>query len=288
MYLGIDIGGSAIKYAVFDDKFNLIDSFKRTTPLTSIDDLLDSLEIEVKKVENLLGVGIACPGTVHHDLGVVYYGGALRYLHDVRLKERCQERFKVPVSVENDGKAATLGELTSGALRGKKSAIALILGSGVGGGIIIDSKLVKGKNHFAGEFSYMNDEGVFSMERFEAMLGYRGSAVLMIKNIAQALGIEEDGKSVFGYIHEGNPIAVEIFKKYCKFIAEKIVNLNYLLDVETIVIGGGISDQEIVVETIKEYVQSMIPPYLFISPEVVKCELGSHANVYGAIAPFRK
>ena len=66
------------------------------------------------------------------------------------------------------------------------------------------------------------------------------------------------------------------------------MNLNYLLDVETIVIGGGISDQEIVVETIKEYVQSMIPPYLFISPEVVKCELGSHANVYGAIAPFKK
>ncbi len=288
MYLGIDIGGSAIKFAYFDDEFNIIRNKSCPTPTDTLENLLIALKENTQDVEALKGVGIACPGTVNHDDEKVYFGGALRYLHNVNLKQECESIFKTEVVIENDGKAATLGEMSFGNLNGIRFGMAIILGSGVGGGLVIDSKLVSGKNYFAGEFSFMSDDGVFNMDQYQSMFGYKGSAVVMVNTIAQQLGIEANGIEVFKHINNGHEEAVAIFEKYCKSIAEKIVNLNYVLDVEKIVIGGGISEQDIVVSTIKRYVETLIPSYLFKSPEVVKCKLGSKANLYGAIVPFIK
>lgn len=288
MYLGIDIGGTHIKYAFFDRNMERSNIGRYDTPKSSFDALISIIE-EIYSLEtDIEGVGISCPGTIHHEQQKVLLGGALPYLHNQDLKAVLEEKLGVPVCVENDGKAAALGEMEFGSLKGCQEAMVMVLGSGVGGGFIFNGKLRYGYNYNAGEISYMCDEGVLDMKNYHNMVGYKGSAVTMVNKIAKALGIEPKGETVFEYIYAGNEIAVKEFESYCDYIADKIVNINYLLDVEKVIVTGGITQQPITVETIRKYVEAKIPPFILSRPKLVNGELGSLANIYGAIAPLLK
>lgn len=280
--LAFDIGGTYIKYVLFDG-WQILEENKIRTPQASLEDLLISLEKIVSKYDNLEGVGIACPGTVNKDKKRVYHGGALRYMHDVDLEHRCEKIFGCPVVVENDGKAAAEGELHKGALKKVNNGLVILLGTGVGGGIVIDGKVHRGHNFFASEVSYLCNDSTFDLKNYQNMFGYQASSVAMIHQIAKLKKIDVQGEKVFEFINNDDLEAVEIFDEFCEKIANQLVNINYILDVEKIVIGGGISEQEIVVKTIREKINNKIPKMLIPALEVTRCDLGSKANVYGCI-----
>lgn len=207
MYMVFDIGGTFVKYAILDRSGNIFIQGKFPTPQQSLDELLLEMFSTIERYEEyeVKGISICCPGVVDSYQGVVYYGGCLTYLHEVNLKQKFIEKFKLPVSIENDGKAAALAELWRGGVNQSKHAVILVLGSAIGGGIVIDGKLHRGQHFSAGEVSYMVGDPIDQPGIFK-MCGFDACAPKMINDIAEANGLspDTDGRIVFEYIKKEN------------------------------------------------------------------------------------
>ena len=296
MYVVFDIGGSSAKYALLDKSGNIHNKGKFPTPEKSFDYLMltmfevvdrylfSALDYEVK------GISICCPGVVDSYQGIVYYGGCLTYLHEINLKEIFLTRYHIPVSVENDGKAAALAELWRGGVSGSKNAVVMVLGSAIGGGIIIDGKLHRGQNFSAGEVSYMVGDPVENQSFAYKMCGFDASVPKMVSEIAQLNGLaaDTDGEIVFNYVHKENEISWKLFCEYCHKVARMIVSLQYVLDPEKFIICGGISQQRVVHKQIITEVRKMYqanPMYLLL-PVIENSQLNNDANLYGALYHF--
>lgn len=148
------------------------------------------------------GVGISCPGRIDKKTGCVYNGGALTFLHNVGLRAFVEESFKLPCAVSNDGKAAALAELWLGNLKNIQNGAAITLGTGVGGGLIMNGKLIEGSHFQAGELSFL----LRTPEKVDRTntIGYTGSAVHFIETAAKKLQLEDqnDGTRVFEAINK--------------------------------------------------------------------------------------
>lgn len=118
-YLAMDVGGSAIKFALMDQGASFVEKGEVKTPLTGLDDYLDALESIYRKYEKQVkieGIAMSAPGTIDSDRGYFYTGGYLQdFVHDINLKELLEERCGVPVQIENDAKCAALAEVWMGA-----------------------------------------------------------------------------------------------------------------------------------------------------------------------------
>lgn len=134
----------------------------------------------------------------------------------------------------------------------KKDAVVLVLGSGVGGGVILDGKLHRGVNLSAGEISYVMSN-LDPNTKETSFMGALGSGALMVRRIAEVKQLDDltDGEAVFNYINNGDVEAMKIFDEFCIHVAGQILNLQYILDPEIFAIGGGVSAQRIVLERIK-------------------------------------
>lgn len=293
MYMVFDIGGTFVKYAVLDKSGNIFVQGKFPTPQHSLEKLLYEMfsVVETYHEYSVRGISICCPGVVDSYQGVVYYGGCLTYLHEVNLKKLFIEKFSLPVSIENDGKAAALAELWRGGVNHSNHAVVMVLGSAIGGGIIIDGKLHRGHNFSAGEVSYMvGDPAPEKGEGAYKMCGFDACAPKMIGDIAEANGLpyDTDGRIVFEYIKEDNAESWKIFCDYCHKIARMIVSLQYVLDPERFIICGGISSQPLVCQQITAEVKKLYgnnPMYLLL-PIIENSQLNNDANLYGALYHF--
>jgi predicted NBD/HSP70 family sugar kinase len=291
MYLAIDIGGTFIKYALLNAAGKIIEKSKKPAARSNIiefEDVLFSI-IEGYDLANIKGIAISCPGTVDVDNGTVYYGGSFPFLHRVNLAQRIQSKYGIETSIENDGKCAALAELWLGSIKGRKDAVVLVLGSGVGGGIILDGKLRRGVNLSAGEISYVMSN-LDAVTKKASFMGFLGSGVNMVRQIAELKQLEDltDGEAVFNVIAQRDQDAMEIFDEFCMNIAGQILNLQYIIDPEIFAIGGGISAQPILLERIKWAVNEIIKanPMHMADPNIVSCKFRNDANLYGALYHF--
>lgn len=289
MYLVFDIGGTFVKYAMMTRSGEQIDEGKFRTPYQSAEDLVQQMsDVFMESAPNIKGIAISCPGTIDVDTGIVYYGGALKYLHRKNLVTMLTESCGVPVSIENDGKCAALAEQWQGSVKGYKHSVVLVFGTGVGGGLIIDGKLHRGANREAGEQSYVMDS--YDHQANKALfVGESCSAAEMVNKIAKVKGLaENDGVSVFEYINNQDPEAVAIFERFCQHVAGQILNLQYIIDPEIFAIGGGISVQPVFLEGIKKAVETIktANPHHIATPNIVTCHFRSAANLYGALYHF--
>ncbi|WP_112179460.1 MULTISPECIES: ROK family protein [Paraliobacillus] len=286
MYIVFDIGGTFVKHALMSSDGKIINEGKFSTPNNSTDVLIDQMvEVFKSSTDQVKGIAISCPGMIDVDSGIVYHGGSLTYLHKQNLSELVRSRCGVSVSIENDGKCAALAELWLGSVKGYKHAAVLVLGTGVGGGLIIDGKLHRGSNLAAGEMSYIMDG--FKLETNKAtFVGLSGSAARMVDTIVKTKNLREnDGEAAFSYIVNGDEEATNVFNDYCKSIAVQILNLQYVLDPDIFAIGGGISVQPILLDGIKQAIEDIkhANPMHVATPYVVTCKFRSAANLYGAL-----
>ncbi|APH15355.1 ROK family protein [Clostridium sporogenes] len=287
-YLSIDIGGTFIKYGVLDHSGNIISKNKKRTS-RNIDDLLfDLSEIVEKQSKHISGIGISAPGKVDTREGVIYGGGNLTFLDNCPIVSILQDKYKIPIAVENDGKSAALAEMWLGNLQDVDDGAAIILGTGIGGGIVLNKKLRKGKHYSAGEISFMINK---SEEKSDLKFhGFNASAVRMVKTIGEYLGLSDplDGEAVFKSIISGNDFANQVFINYCDSIAELINNIQCILELEKYVIGGGISTNKILIEEIENSFNRlrMREPLLqksIHSPIIKATKFNNDANLYGAL-----
>lgn len=239
--------------------------------------------------QEVTGIAVSCPGVVNTETGVIYQGGALLFMHEKNLAEMLARECHVPVVLQNDAKSAALAELWLGVAKDVESAAILTLGSGVGGGIIMNGKLQSGFNLMAGEVSFI--QTFFDTEKLRGkFFGRTGSAVELIKRIAtkKNLADKKDGEQVFEWINQGDEEAQAIFDDYIYGLASQVLNIQYLIDPEIIAIGGGISAQPIVVKRLNKAIEEIkaANPFHGARPKIVTCHFRNDANLYGALYNF--
>ena len=285
-YLSIDIGGTNVKYAELNEAGDVIAKDKVKTQ-QNLDDFLAEIDQIVEKfqADGLSGIAFCAPGKIEDT--TIRFGGALPFLDGVDFAKR-YEKLGLPIAVVNDGKASALAESWLGSLKGVKNGAAIVLGTGVGGGIIVNGQLLAGEHFQAGELSF----GILNVDKtgYDAMAGSYGSAVQMVERVNQAIGNADatDGLAAFAAINAGQPEAVAIFKNYCKNVAYLILNVQSVVDLKRIAIGGGISAQDAVIDGIREAIGEIreeipIIKMTLTPPEIVRAQFMNTANIYGAL-----
>lgn len=288
-YLVFDVGGSAIKYALMSEKAEFINKGKVKTPLDSTESLLETIEsIYSQYKEKVQGVGVSLPGRIDSESGYAFTGGYLEYNAGKNMISLLEERCLVPVTVENDGKCAALAEAWKGSLSDCINGVVVVLGTGIGGGVIINKKLYKGSHFQAGEFSNIitNDEAKPGEE--ERLWWYYGATSGLCQLVARSKNLscsEINGLRVFEMVNQKDSEALNILDEYCRKLVIQLFNLQYCFDPEKIAIGGGISSQDSLFEYIQRNVEkySLQMPEGFVPPQVVRCRFESDANMIGAL-----
>lgn len=285
-YLSIDIGGTNVKYAELDNAGNIVEQGKIKTShdkeqfLKNIDQIVEKY---VKK--GVKGLAFCAPGKIAHTK--IHFGGALPFLDGIDFAERYQ-KYSLPVAIINDGKASVLAENWLGSLKDMKNCAAITLGTGVGGGIIVNGQLLNGAHFQAGELSFLQ----LNMKElgFDGFAGGYASAVQMIKNVNEAIenDDETDGLAAFEAINNEDEKAKSIFDEYCKRIAAIIIDIQAVVDLDAIAIGGGISAQPIVVQGINQAYDEVLAANkiirnTFTRPKIVEAKFKNGANLYGAL-----
>lgn len=288
----VDLGGTAVKYAVLDDQLNLLESGQVDTPYQGADALVDLLAELCRSCSSgnrdFRGICVSVPGGVSGtDDGTVFRGGKLRYLHQVPLGQLLRIRTGLPCTVENDGRAGILGECHSGVLRGCTSGAMIVLGTSVGGGILLDGRLLRGSQDFAGRFAHILTSG--QAEEVQAssigmLLGKDG----LRRDILDAMGLQDNesisGQQLFDWINAGDLNARSGLSRYCRKLALLISNLQVILDPQVIAIGGGISQQPALIDVLKEQLEELQTcyPIPLPRPNVLPARSGNSANLIGS------
>ncbi|MEQ9809868.1 ROK family protein [Streptococcus jiangjianxini] len=289
-FLAIDLGGTQFKSGLISEDFQLEQSFPARPSARDLEDCQKLLQNMIEPhLETIEGIAISCPGTIDPVTGTVYNGGMLHYLDSFSFKDFLEQSYQKPVAVLNDGKAAVLAELASGNLKGVTNGLAMIVGTGLGGGIIINGQLYQGSHFQAGELTFALPQDKMSPLSAADLAGGALSAVNFIARCAKALGLsdEQDGRAVFEAIKSKDERVYPSFQHYCRHFALQINNLQSILDVERVVIGGGISAQTILIDEVNRQLDQLETEEAWVfkvvkRPQVMACFYHNSANLIGA------
>ena len=292
-----DVGGTEIKYSVMDEGLNRTDAGSVPTPQDTQEHFLDTLyALYSPHRDEVSGIAMALPGFVDTHTGFVSNGGALLYNTGTQVGQLVRERCGCPVTLENDGKAAALAELQAGALQGCCNAAVFIIGTGVGGGIIANGQLVRGVHFTAWEYSFVNTNAAgWDDERNNMACQCSTTALLEWYRARKGLPADApmDGRRFFEAANAGEPEALDVLERFCHAVTVQIYNLTVLLDVEKVAIGGGISKQPLLLETLRRVYDGLFAsrrdsPYMKGLPrcQIVPCAFSSEANQVGALYAY--
>lgn len=287
-YLSIDVGGTFTKYALMDEECSFFEKGKIPTEKESLDQFIDMLVAIYEKYADVAGgIAICAPGMIDSENGFMYNGGSLFFIKNINIVEILESRCQVPVTVENDAKCAALAEVWKGALSDCKNSMVMIIGTAVGGAVIVNRKVLKGKNFMAGEFSYLFTDEQHYQEQSQ-LLAENGGVPALIKLVSEKKNIpaeELDGEKIFSDANQGDEKTIECLRVYCRHLAIQINNYQFIVDPERIAIGGGISVQPIFLQIIKEELKNLntVFPYSVPIPDVVTCRYFNDSNLIGAL-----
>lgn len=274
-YLGIDIGGTSIKYGVFNEYGEEVRSQSgvMSTNRDDLESMLSILTSIIKSLEPLDGVGVSVPGGVDGESGLVIEGGACTCLDQVNLKDLLKERSGYTISMENDANCVALAEKWVGNGKDCRNFVCVTLGTGVGGGIFLNNQLYRGSHFLAGEFGLMIQNENDGLQN-ENIVSFHYATLPLVAKVKQALDIESDdfdGKDVFRLIHEENEEVTAIYQKWIHGIVCLIQNIGFAFDPEKILIGGGVSVVPMVLEDIRSGVEKIHPLTSNWDIDICKC-----------------
>ncbi|MCI1966769.1 MAG: ROK family protein [Oscillospiraceae bacterium] len=292
-YVVIDVGGTSIKYALMDSHAATLDSGMIPTPYAGLKPYLSVLCNIFETYDNsrnIAGIALSVPGIIDSEKGYLYTGGSLNFISNFPLSSVLSEKCGVPVTVENDGKCAALAEAWRGSLKDCQDAIVILLGTGVGGGIIKNGKVHKGKHFSAGEFSFIQMGDQYeSMENLWGMQSGNKKLCQMVAAAKNKKAAELDGLKIFELANGGDPVVLKVLGRFTMTIARMIFNLQTIYDPEKIAIGGGISRQNLLIEMIQsnlDYLYQVFPCKI-PKAQIVQCHYFNEANRIGALRTFQ-
>ncbi len=290
--LVFDVGGTFIKYALIDKQDHITEASKMPTPMDSIEVFLDTIYNIYEKFSNRIdGIALSMPGILDAENGYMYTGGSLSYISHVNMGRLVSERCNnIRVAIENDAKSAALAEVMIGSLKDCSDAMVVICGTGIGGSIIHEKKVLRGSHFFAGEFSFI-DTGCVDKSADSAMWGTVGGVHHLYKIYADMTGEdpkEINGEMLFEHANRGDRKAVEAIRHFSRIMAVQLINLQCTIDPEKIAIGGGISVQPLFLHILREETKNIHKRYSpgVPLPEIVNCQYFNDANMLGAYFTF--
>lgn len=300
---GVDIGGTTIKFGLFTEAGALIEKFAIDTDISdegtkllpdTAKAILAKLEERALSIIDVVGVGVGVPGPVDNH-GVVLVGVNINWPNPVSVKEILSHLLGVPVHVTNDANIAALGEMWLGAAKGARNAIMYTLGTGVGGGIIVDGKVINGTNGAGGEIGH-----IVAVAEGGAQCGCGKTGCL--ETVASATGIvrmtkeklattdthsilrlvaDVKAKDVFDAAKKGDAFALEIVDRVGYYLGLSAANLAVSTDPEQFIIGGGVAYAgNILIEAIRKHNEKYAFSSVRNTPFVL-ATLGNDAGIIG-------
>lgn len=297
LYLVYDLGGTFIKHALMNEKGEIIEQGKIPSPTDSLENLLDAMEgIAFPYKGKIEGTAVSMPGRIDTERGIAFTGGSYVFMRDIPIGDLLEKRIGVKATIGNDGKCAANAEVLDGALSDVDNGCVIVLGTGTGGGIMLNRKIWMGTTGGGGELSHL----VADMDKFsDGSFSFPGGIGSIWAGHASATGLigrfaarkggspaDYDGFRLFEAYDAEDPDAVAALDDFARITAAGIYSIQSVLDLQKYAVGGGISARKEVTDKIREKVQlvfSQFPALPFMVPEIVTCRYGNDANLIGAL-----
>ena len=306
MTIGVDLGGTNIVVGCADSGGHILHKEKARTqpergPKAVVETIADLCRrvMDATGLSEIRGIGVGTPGSIDRENGLVVHAYNLGFDH-VPLRAMLSSALGgVPVVLENDANAAALGEARHGGAKGYRSSVCVTLGTGIGGGILLDGKLLTGCNGAAGEIGHQ----VIAIDGHPCTCGLRGcweayaSATALIRQTREAMEREPDsamraiaqasgevtGRTAFDAARAGDAAGLAVTERYMDYLALGLTNLVNILQPDAICIGGGVAGEG---KSFLEALQARVRRDMFKSNQgetiLVLAQLGNDAGLIGA------
>jgi glucokinase len=303
-YIGMDLGGTNIKCGLVTGDGVLIQEKRTATEADGgVDHVLGRMEelirntAAVRPDSEIRGVGIGMPGLVDAEGGVFIEGPNLKGWTNVNLNERLGGRLGMPICIDNDAHVAALGEFAFGAGRGSTDMLMVTLGTGVGGGLVLNGKLYRGKRNTAGEFGHTTiqmDGPLCNCGRrgcIEAFVGKNGIIRNLIAKLdsgrASSLASKDRNRleplDISLAAGKGDGLAVEVLRETGEYLGVGLGNAVNLLNLERIVVGGQVADAgDFILRPARDALDRIALKVPRETVRIVPAELGNSAGIIGA------
>jgi len=280
-YLTMDIGGTFIKYGILDQDF--YEEEAHSIPTQKDPDLFlgQLLQIIEETKNGISGIAISMGGFIDPGTGFNSDYSVGNNFKKYNLKETLNIKTGLMVSVENDSNCAALAELKLGAGRNCKDFCLMTIGTGIGGAVIHNRELQRGKNYKAGEFGFMM-LGRKNTSDGESCYSANATSVL-VKRVSSVIGHPVDGDFVFDHLEEA--MVNKIYEEWLEDLAIVVGNVAVCFDPEKVLIGGGISTRERFIRDLRDKVYQIFRP-LEQYTTIEACSLGNNAGKIGALINF--
>ncbi len=308
-YIGVDLGGTKIAVGIVNVYGRLL--YKHTVRTEAhrgvsavLENLVSTIERTVRdygiSLNNVAGIGVGCPGVIDSETGTVISAFNIKDMKNVCLAEEIEKKLFKKVVVSNDANCAVLGERAVGAARGYNNVIMITLGTGIGGGIIIDGNLYEGGGSRGAELGHI----VIHKDGRPCTCGRKGcweayaSATALIRETKEAAEknphsilakkVREservNGRTIFAALNEGCELSQKVLADYLSYVSEGIVDFVNVFRPEIVLIGGGISNEgETLLKPIRKHVkENAYGGSLIEVPKIEKAMLGNEAGIIGA------
>ena len=262
-YLTLDVGGSAIKYALIEENLTIREKSSVPTPMDTLENFIEAIgQIYDQYASQIDGMAISMPGIIDPDRGYQYTGGALKFIENL----------------ETVNVLRNLQDIQDGAV--------VILGTGIGGCLIKNHQVHTGKHFSAGEFSFIktNNKDAFTWDHaWATRCGIKG----LLQRVQEQLETDQNysGIEIFEMANNGDEKVLTAIDLFAKEVALQIFNVHIIFDCEKVAIGGGISAQPLLIDLIKKNMDIIYDNLGFdiYQPEIVACKFRNDANLIGAL-----
>ena len=267
-YLGIDLGGTNIAVGIVDEETKILARATSKTKVDNAEQVADAMAETAREalknagitLDDVPWIGVGSPGTINKATGIIEFANNLPFKNTPMVEMLSSRLDGKKVLMENDANAAAFGEYMAGALKGSDNAVAITLGTGVGGGVIIDHKIYSGSNYAGAELGHT----VIQMDGRPCMCGRKGcwekyasaraltedTRIAMQSNPQNMMWTLVDGdvnkvnaKTAFDGMRAGDPLATQVVKDFVKYVACGLTNIINIFQPEIICIGGGVSKE---------------------------------------------
>ena len=308
-YVGLDVGGTTMKAGVVDD-----DGTPRAAAVSlptepargqefGLAQMCETIRLAIAAagltLDDIAAIGVATPGLMDIPAGIILDPMNLKPWKNVPVKAHVARAFGKPTAFQNDANAAALGEFWAGAGRDAASMVLFTLGTGVGGGIVINGKVVEGRHSHGGELGHMKIEmtnpRLCGCGRYGCLEAYAG-ATAIVKRAREALAEDRGGSSlhvigeltardVFAASASGDALATRLVEETAYYLAIGAMNAMHILDPDLVVFGGGmIAAGDGFLERIRHHVRELAFAVLAANTEIRYARLGGDAGFIGAAA----
>jgi len=296
--IGVDLGGTNLRTALVSQNGDVADKVKEPTRASDghakvVQKLIENIKLQQDRALRdgikIAAVGVGAPGVIHAETGVVVKSPNFPDWNNLPLKKELEIALALPVSIENDANAAALGEQWRGAGRGLASMIFLTLGTGVGGGIVLDGRIWPGADGMAGEIGHMTiipdgrKCGCGNTGCLEMYASSRGIVMTYQERSARLQVITSE--EIYQAARDGDALAGDVMNDMGRLLGIGIANLINIFNPEMIVIGGGVKDAwPLFMKAVREEIKKRAFEYPAARTQIVPSVLGDDAGMIGAAA----